>query len=120
MTREYGALHGRAYLQSKLLQNTVADEDCLIWQGHTNGRYGSWHWPRNWEISPPKTGAHRASFLMFKGEIPAGYDVMHSCDRPLCVNPRHLTAGTRADNMQDCVRKGRHIPGKGRPRKVAT
>lgn len=31
----------------------------------------------------------------------------HECDMPSCCNPKHLFAGTRSDNMQDCVTKGR-------------
>jgi hypothetical protein len=32
----------------------------------------------------------------------------HKCDTPLCVNPEHLFEGTRKDNQQDSIKKGRH------------
>ena len=50
--------------------------------------------------------AHRASYRLFNGELDTR-DVMHKCDVPNCVNPEHLSLGTRLENMQDAKRKGR-------------
>lgn len=38
----------------------------------------------------------------------AGHVVMHDCDTPRCVNPRHLRIGTQKQNIQDRVQKGRN------------
>ena len=54
------------------------------------------------------TTTHRVSYLLACGEIPKGMCVLHKCDNPPCVNPRHLEIGDRAKNMMDCVLRGRH------------
>jgi len=54
-----------------------------------------------------KHGAHRISYLTFKGELIKGMCICHHCDNPSCVNPDHLYQGTFADNNRDRARRGR-------------
>lgn len=79
----------------------VPEAGCWIWVG-TAGRYGKF-----FHEGRPKD-AHRAAWLVFKGPIPQGMRVCHSCDVPLCVNPDHLFLGTAKDNTLDMMKKGRH------------
>lgn len=50
--------------------------------------------------------AHRLSYVIHHGAIPAGMHVLHSCDNPLCTNPLHLRAGTERENAQDRMDRG--------------
>lgn len=59
--------------------------------------------------------AHRFSYQQFKGKIPDGMIVCHSCDTPACVNPEHLWVGTYQDNSDDCHKKGRNRQSRGNP-----
>jgi len=61
------------------------------------------------------TKAHRAAWSLVNGPIPAGTDICHRCDNRLCVNPSHLFAGSRLDNMRDAVSKGRQARGNMKP-----
>ena len=43
--------------------------------------------------------AHRLAYIQTRGEIPEGKQVNHLCNRPFCIQPAHLYAGTKQDNM---------------------
>ena len=54
-----------------------------------------------------KQRAHRVSYWLATGVWPAGSFVLHSCDRPSCVRPDHLSLGNNSDNVQQSIRRGR-------------
>jgi len=54
--------------------------------------------------------AHRLSYKELIGPIPMDKPmILHKCDNRSCINPRHLQPGTKIDNANDCVNRGRHF-----------
>lgn len=81
-------------------------DGCWEWQSCKVKGYGAYN------ASGKSLRSHRISYMLTYGAIPDGLLVCHTCDNPACCNPAHLFLGTNADNMHDCVAKGR------RPRPV--
>lgn len=85
----------------------VPEAGCWLWTGSVEkGGYGVFHLNGR---SNPGVGAHRASWELYRGKIPASLNVLHRCDVRCCVNPNHLFLGTHADNTNDMIAKGRGI-----------
>lgn len=76
---------------------------CWLWTGfETPGMgYG------RLQVDGKNMYAHRYSWVLHNGPIPHGLKVLHRCDVPACVNPKHLFVGTTLDNALDMWRKGR-------------
>lgn len=55
--------------------------------------------------------AHRVAWWLVNSPIPEGMQVLHRCDSPSCVNPKHLFLGYNSDNVADKVAKGRQAKG---------
>jgi hypothetical protein len=100
-----------------ILRTAPATDECVTWnyarlpdpRPYGQVRYDG----RLWLV-------HRLAYTLHVGPVADDLDVCHSCDNPPCWNPRHLFKGTRADNMQDSMRKGRNfIPvGERSPRAI--
>ena len=79
---------------------------CHEWCGpNTSLGYGFY------TIQSSKDYAHRLFWEITFGPIPDGKQILHKCDNRCCVNPDHLYTGTQKENVEDMVRRGRHLGG---------
>lgn len=94
----------------ELLRNTkVSLGECWILQKHVaaNG-YGQV------QIKGKTYKAHRLVCMFYNPTVdPTGLDTIHSCDVPACVNPKHLSFGTRAKNVKEAYDRGLMKPRRG-------
>jgi len=102
MGKRVGAPHV-CCIKCRFFYYVKTSKGCWIWEGiKGRGGYGK-------TFKDGKTmSAHRLSYEIFKGPIPDGLLICHSCDNPKCVNPSHLWAGTHQENTDDMMRKKRN------------
>lgn len=82
--------------------------ECWPWTGYkTPAGYGHLKTSVRTAGRQGVVSAHRFMWEEMYGPIPTGLFVCHRCDRPSCVNPRHLFLGNAEDNTRDMLAKGR-------------
>jgi hypothetical protein len=76
-----------------------AEDECWLWQGCPNDRgYG------HFKINCKRYRAHVFAFENTKIRQSQDSVIMHTCNTPLCCNPKHLIEGTQTENMQHAVK----------------
>ena len=105
MGRRYG---DAGTLIERLLDKIIVNKTTNCWEftgGKNNLGYGMIRDEKKMRT------AHRVSYEEHnQAKIPKHLVVMHQCDNPCCVNPQHLSLGTRSDNTRDMINKGRGKP----------
>jgi hypothetical protein len=80
---------------------------CHLWTGATDkDGYGQFMYKGKTRAKR----AHRAAWVLYVGPLPDDIHLLHTCDTRPCVNTLHLKKGDQADNMEDCIKKGRNRP----------
>jgi hypothetical protein len=103
--------HGRSSIPWQerfwaLVDKSGGPEACWPWKSSVyKNEYA------HFETDEGQYGAHRIAWAIANGAIPEDLWVLHKCDTPACVNPGHLWLGTRQDNIDDMIKKGRQNRG---------
>lgn len=98
-------------LRERFFAKVQKTDDCWLWTGALlKTGYGSIN------IEGQSKRAHRVAYELEVGAIPTGALLRHSCDNPRCVNPAHLTPGSKSENSIDAVQRGQHLVGERDPK----
>lgn len=79
---------------------------CWLWIGAKDaGGYGLFN----------LDGTKRPHVILWEsihGPVPEGFELLHSCDHPSCINNLHLSVGTHTQNVRNSWLRGRRRRGK--------
>lgn len=93
-----------------LTRKLLTENDQSLFWSHVDKPDADACW--NWQLAKDKDGygvskfngkkiaAHRLSFYFATGKLSELW-ILHKCDNPSCVNPKHLYEGTNRENVRD-------------------
>jgi len=98
--------HSHSEVYQRITRASVRrDNGCIEWLGCLVDGYGMI------TFRGVSSKVHRLVYRIVFGKLEADICVLHKCDNRKCVNPDHLFTGTKKDNSEDCVKKGRTARG---------
>ena len=105
--------------QARFMAHVTKTDGCWLWTASTmNSGYGQF------AHRGSMRQAHRVSYELHVGPIPAGLSILHSCDNKRCVNPAHLRPGTHSENIKEAYARNRrakpNLSGERHPRASIT
>jgi hypothetical protein len=109
-------VYSRPSIEERFWKKVRKTKKCWLWVGGhaVKGYERIWF---NGKVQP----AARVCWQLYKGSIPDGLQVCHTCDNTSCVRLKHLFLGTPKENTQDMISKGRQrFPGGKRGEENAT
>lgn len=93
-----GHAHGKQMTEIERFNQYVMPEPlsgCWLWTACEDEKgYGQFT-----KDGRKQCGAHRFSYIYYRGEIPPGMTLDHLCRVRCCVNPDHLEVVTRGENV---------------------
>lgn len=95
-------------LPERFIKKINFTDTCWLWTASKYpGGYGSFR------FCGTTYATHRFLWTFLRCEIPEGLCVLHKCDVRACIKPDHLFLGTKKDNSDDMITKGRDRKLKG-------
>ncbi len=87
-------IHGHNRIKSAE-EYRLDDFGCWIWlRGKDSDGYGGAN------LNGQRMSAHVKYYTIHKGRIPKGFEIDHLCRNHSCVNPEHLEAVTKVENVR--------------------
>lgn len=99
---------------TRFMNKVKKTPSCWLWTAAKDScGYGQFRYKRK------MVRTSRLSYEIHIGPIPSGLCVLHRCDNPACVKPKHLWLGSQSDNSRDMFDKDRATrKGESNPRAI--